>query len=121
MGKVDNCVVGQHLLYTDNNPANPFCCVLASDLYLPESWVNDRARCREAGIPDDLNYRPKWRIGIDAFAGFNVAAADVPRFFVASKRRAWPRTLNRIPRRKWTRSVRRRLRLWTTLAQPCPD
>ena len=65
LGKVDTCVVGQHLLYTDNNPANPFCCVLASDLYLPESWANDRARCREAGIPDDLNYRPKWRIGID--------------------------------------------------------
>ena len=36
-GKVDNCVVGQHLLYTDNDPKNPFCCVLASDLFLPKS------------------------------------------------------------------------------------
>ena len=32
-GKRDNCVVGQHLLYTDNHPTNPFNCVLASDLY----------------------------------------------------------------------------------------
>ena len=65
MGKKENCVVGQHLLYTNNDPKNPFTCVLASDLYLPESWANDRQRCREAGIPEEVVYRPKWRIGID--------------------------------------------------------
>jgi|TARA_B100001971_G_C18209902_1_gene550004 SRSO17 transposase len=64
-GKVDNCVVGQHLLYTDNHETNPFCCVLASDLFLPRSWSDDRPRCRVAGIPDDLEHRPKWRIAID--------------------------------------------------------
>lgn len=65
VGKKENCVVGQHLLYTTNDPANPFTCLLASDLYLPESWANDRDRCRKAGIPDDVVYRPKWRIAID--------------------------------------------------------
>jgi SRSO17 transposase len=64
-GKVDNSVVGQHLLYTDNHPTNPFNCVLASDLYLPQSWDEDRDRCREAGIPEEVVYRPKWRIAID--------------------------------------------------------
>ena len=64
-GKVDNCVIGQHLLYTDNDPKNPFCCVLASDLYLPRSWDEDRERCREAHIPDDVTYRAKWQIGLD--------------------------------------------------------
>jgi len=64
-GKIDNCVVGQHLLYTDNDATNPFTCVIASDLYLPQSWAQDRARCREAGIPDALEFREKWRIGID--------------------------------------------------------
>jgi SRSO17 transposase len=64
-GKIDNCVVGQHLLYTDNDPHNPFTCMLASDLYLPESWADDRERCREGGIPDELVYRPKWRIAIE--------------------------------------------------------
>ena len=64
-GKRDNCIVGQHLLYTDNDPKNPFNCVLASDLYLPESWDADRDRCREAGIPDDVVYRPKWRMAAD--------------------------------------------------------
>jgi SRSO17 transposase len=64
LGKNENCVVGQHLLYTDNDPGNPFSCMLASDLFLPESWSQDRRRCRDAGIPDEVVYRPKWRIGI---------------------------------------------------------
>ena len=67
-GKVENCVVGQHLLYTDNHPTNPFSCVLASDLYLPESWDQDRDRCREAKIPDEVVYRPKWQIALDQVA-----------------------------------------------------
>jgi SRSO17 transposase len=64
-GKRDNCVIGQHLLYTDNDAKNPFGCVVASDLYLPKSWDEDRDRCRRAGIPDELTYRPKWEIGIE--------------------------------------------------------
>lgn len=64
-GKIDNCIVGQHLLFTDNDPHNPFTCMLASDLYLPESWANDRQRCRAAGIPDSVGYRPKWRIALE--------------------------------------------------------
>lgn len=67
-GKVDNCVVGQHLLYTDNHPTNPFNCVLASDLYLPKSWDEDRDRCRKAKIPDEVTYRPKWQIALDQVA-----------------------------------------------------
>ena len=68
-GKMDNCVIGQHLLYTDNHPSNPFSCVLASDLYLPQSWDQDRRRCREAGIPEEVVYRPRWQIAIDQVVG----------------------------------------------------
>lgn len=64
-GKQENCVVGQHLLYSDNDGANPFSCLLASDLYVPESWTTDRARCREAGIPETVVFRTKWQIGLD--------------------------------------------------------
>jgi SRSO17 transposase len=64
-GKKDNCVIGQHLLYTDNDPKNPFSCVVASDLYLPQSWDEDRERCRRAGIPDELVHRPTWKIAIE--------------------------------------------------------
>jgi len=67
-GKLENCVVGQHLLYTDNHPTNPFSCVLSSDLYLPKSWADDRDRCRDAKIPDDIGYRPKWQIALDQVA-----------------------------------------------------
>jgi SRSO17 transposase len=63
-GKIDNCVVGQHLLYSDNHPTNPFNCALASDLFLPEKWAKDRDRCRKAHIPDEVTYRPKWRIAL---------------------------------------------------------
>lgn len=64
-GKIDNCVVGVHLLYTDNHPTNPFSCMLDSGLYLPQSWDNDQARRTEAGIPDDLHYQPEWQIAVD--------------------------------------------------------
>ena len=42
-----------------------FHALLDADLYLPESWDADRERCRAAGIPDDVRYRPKWRIALD--------------------------------------------------------
>jgi SRSO17 transposase len=62
-GKQDNCVTSVHLGYA----ADDFHCLLDSELYLPESWATDRARCREAGIPDELSYRPKWRIGLELY------------------------------------------------------
>ena len=60
-GKVENCVVTVHLGYA----VEDFHCLLASDLFLPESWSNDRERCRQAGIPDDVVYRPKWQIALE--------------------------------------------------------
>jgi SRSO17 transposase len=64
-GKKDNCVIAQHLLYSNGDPANPFNCIIASDLYLPQSWDQDRRRCRKAHIPDEIVHRPVWRIGIE--------------------------------------------------------
>jgi SRSO17 transposase len=64
-GKIDNCIVGQHLLYTDNDPTNPFGCVLCSDLFLPKKWDDDMARRKEAHIPDELHHRPKWKIALE--------------------------------------------------------
>jgi SRSO17 transposase len=64
-GKIDNCVVAQHLLFTDNQAVNPFSCMLASDLYLPRCWAEERGRCREAGIPEELPFRAKWQIALD--------------------------------------------------------
>jgi SRSO17 transposase len=64
-GKLDNCVVGQHLLFTDNDPRNPFTCMLDSDLYIPKDWLMDRDRCQKAGIPDTLGFRTKQEIAAE--------------------------------------------------------
>jgi len=64
-GKVDNCVVGQHLIYTNNDPKNPFSACVASDLYLPKCWIDDPDRREEAHIPDDAMFRTKWEIAAD--------------------------------------------------------
>ena len=61
VGKVDNGIVTVHLAVAHGT----FKALLDSELYLPESWDADRQRCREADIPDDLHYRPKWQIGLE--------------------------------------------------------
>jgi SRSO17 transposase len=33
------------------------------DLYLPKSWTQDRARCRTAGIPDEVAFKTKPQLG----------------------------------------------------------
>lgn len=61
-GKMDNCVVSVHLGYA----AGDFHTLLDGDLFLPEhTWNEDRLRCRAAGIPDDVVYRPKWQIALE--------------------------------------------------------
>lgn len=62
-GKTENCLVTVHLGYT----VGDFHCLLDGDLFLSEDWAADRERCREAGIPDDVGYRPKWRIALDLY------------------------------------------------------
>ena len=62
-GKQDNCIVTVHLSYT----AEDFHCLLDGDLFLPESWSADRERCRKAGIPDDIVYRPKHEIALELY------------------------------------------------------
>ena len=62
-GKKDNCMVTVHLGYTHDD----FHALIDGELFLPESWSEDRQRCREAGIPDDMVYRPKWRIALELY------------------------------------------------------
>jgi SRSO17 transposase len=60
-GKKENCIVTVHLAYATGD----FHCLLDGDLFLPEDWSADRDRCRAAGIPDAVVYRPKWKIGLE--------------------------------------------------------
>lgn len=63
VGKQDNGIVTVHLGYA----AGDFHTVLDGELFLPEGWSDDRARCREAGIPDAMVYRPKTAIALELY------------------------------------------------------
>ena len=63
VGKTENCIVTVHLSYATED----FHCLVDGELFLPESWSEDRARCRAAGIPDEMVYRPKWQIALELY------------------------------------------------------
>jgi SRSO17 transposase len=64
-GTTDNCLVTVHLAYVSGARAE-FRALLDSELFLPEgSWSNNRSRCRQAGIPDELTHQPKWKIALE--------------------------------------------------------
>lgn len=60
-GKIDNCVVSVHLGYV----AGAFHAMLEGQVYLPEAWLKDPRRCKEAGIPAGLSYRSKPEIALE--------------------------------------------------------
>src|SRR5262249_21072266 len=61
LGKTDNCVVTVHMGVSRGR----FKALLGGALFLPKEWSDDRARCRAAGIPDNLVHRPKWQIALE--------------------------------------------------------
>lgn len=61
VGKQENCIVTVHLAAATED----FHCMIDGELFLPESWSDDRPRCAAAGIPDEMVYRPKWQIALE--------------------------------------------------------
>ncbi len=70
-GMVENCQVGVFLSYV--GPKGH--ALIDRELYLPKEWLDDPARCREAGIPEATRFQTKcelarqmiervWRAGI---------------------------------------------------------
>jgi SRSO17 transposase len=60
VGKVENCVVTVHTGLARGR----YKTLFDADLFLPRSWDDDRQRCKKAGIPDEVVYRPKWQIAL---------------------------------------------------------
>jgi SRSO17 transposase len=54
-GRVENCQIGVFLAYA--TPAGR--TLVDRELYLPKSWTDDRDRCREAGIGDEVGFATK--------------------------------------------------------------
>ena len=60
LGKKDNCIVTVHLGVARGG----YKTLVDADLYLPQSWDEDRDRCTEAGIPAEVVYHPKWQLAL---------------------------------------------------------
>jgi SRSO17 transposase len=54
-GRIENCQLGVFLAYASRRGH----ALVDRELYLPESWLSDRVRCREAAIPDQIGFRTK--------------------------------------------------------------
>ena len=54
-GRRENSQIGVFLLYASAKGA----AFIDRALYLPEEWTADRVRCREAGIPDEVEFATK--------------------------------------------------------------
>lgn len=54
-GRTENCQIGTFLTY-----ASPYGRTLIDrELYLPQSWTDDRDRCRAAAVPDEVGFATK--------------------------------------------------------------
>jgi SRSO17 transposase len=61
VGKIDNGIVTVHLGVCKGR----YKTLIDAELFLPHDWAKDRERCRAAGIPDELDYRPKTMIALE--------------------------------------------------------
>ena len=59
-GRVENCQIGTFLAYASQRGH----ALIDRELYLPESWTGDPDRCRAAGIPDEVEFTTKPRLGM---------------------------------------------------------
>src|SRR3954464_12261100 len=57
-GRVENCQIGVFLGYASRHGR----ALIDRALYLPQTWTQDRPRCRDAGIPDEVAFATKPQI-----------------------------------------------------------
>lgn len=54
-GRVENCQIGVFLAYATQHGHT----LIDRALYLPQSWTEDRERCEQAGIPENIGFETK--------------------------------------------------------------
>jgi SRSO17 transposase len=59
-GRIENCQIGVFLAYVAPRGRT----FIDRALYLPESWIKDRPRCDDAGIPADVVFATKPALGL---------------------------------------------------------
>lgn len=62
LGKKDNCQVGVFLAYFKKNKR----MLIDERLYLPQKWIDDKARCLKAKVPlEEIKFRTKYELGLE--------------------------------------------------------
>src|SRR6266699_1035961 len=95
-GRRENSQVGVFLLYASSKGS----AFIDRALYLPEEWTTDRVRCREAGIPDEVEFATKgelakqmlerayaWEVPADWVVGDTVYGYDELRLWVEEQQK----------------------------------
>jgi SRSO17 transposase len=59
-GRIENCQIGVFLTYATARGRT----FLDRALYLPESWIQDRARCKRAHVPEDVTFATKPQLAL---------------------------------------------------------
>jgi SRSO17 transposase len=61
VGKIDNGIVTVHLGVCKGR----YKTLIDAELFVPQEWADDHQRCQQAGIPEDMQHRPKWQIALE--------------------------------------------------------
>jgi SRSO17 transposase len=64
-GKIDNCQTGVFLAYA----AAEGHTLLDTRLYMPQEWMDDPQRCRDAGVPEGVVFRTKPELALELILG----------------------------------------------------
>jgi len=72
MGKICNCQLGVFLTYASRKGHTP----IDRRLYMPEVWIEDKPRCTEAGVPEELKFATKPELALEMLQ--EATAAGMP-------------------------------------------
>ena len=77
-GRIENCQIGVFLAYAARGGRT----FIDRELYLPRAWIDDRARCAEAGIGPEVSFRTKPELALAMLT--RALDAGVPAGWVAA-------------------------------------
>jgi len=71
-GRIENCQIGVFLTYASQKGHSP----IDRRLYIPEDWINDEERCKEAGVPETVSFQTKPQMALEMIK--EATAAGIP-------------------------------------------
>jgi SRSO17 transposase len=60
-GRIENCQIGVFLTYASEKGHAP----IDRRLYIPEDWLQDRERCKKAGVPETVTFQTKPQMAME--------------------------------------------------------